>query len=281
MPNIQPNNGKFKLDNVLFQNAKFLLNNNQFLIGCVLTYKDTTIQNGSTYQKSYNILVNAFTLDGIDIFDKIGGIDFRLSNTNQYIAFHTVDMYNGLEVYDFNTKQLLWKIPVNGPSLTGLEFSPDDKYLVTASSNNSFGMTIWDMTTGKEHFHYISGATYSNIDVSNDGKYITYSIGDGLRLIRTHFDGVSVNESDNTVLTLYPNPTNNSITLTFELKLPCQLNYSIFNEKGQLIKSLLDEFTNPGTISQSFDVTNLPTGTYFLKISGADFGLTFKVMIMR
>jgi len=69
--------------------------------------------------------------------------------------------------------------------------------------------------------------------------------------------------------------------LIFDLKTPIQLNYSIYSETGHLIKLLLDEFTNPGLITKSFNVSDLPTGRYFLRITGDNYSQTYKVIINR
>jgi WD40 repeat protein len=227
--------------------------------------------------KHQTIIYDLNSKDSIDVIDNNY---IFLSNTCKYMI-KGVGGDNGIEIYDFNTKEFLFALPLNILTVSGLEFSPDDRYLVTASNNNAFGMTIWNMATGKEHFHYISGATYSNIDVSHDGRFITYSIGGGLRLIRTHFDGVSVNDTFSPEKTFYPNPTNNTITLSFSIEKPLQLNYSLYNGTGNSYKILLNEFSNPGIVQKTFNISELPNGTYFLKITCQEFSLTYKVVIMR
>ena len=82
-------------------------------------------------------------------FDSLGTfIDkayYRLSNTNKYIAFKRLDPDYGVEIYNYLTKELVQKLFINGLTLTGIEFSPDDKYIVTT---NDFGlMRIWDIVT--------------------------------------------------------------------------------------------------------------------------------------
>ena len=81
------------------------------------------------------------TLDSIDNYTNSRG--FRVSNTCKYLASATGDPDYGVEVYDFNTKLRLWKLPINGPSLTGIEFSPDDKYLVTSNGPGTDAIKIW------------------------------------------------------------------------------------------------------------------------------------------
>jgi hypothetical protein len=115
-----------------------------------------------------------------------------------------------------------------------------------------------------------------------DSTYTKLRILGNIGLAKVKFDLNSIIELYFTVRgILYPNPTNNTINLTFELNTPIQLNYSIYSDTGQLIKPLLVEHTNPGTISKSFDVSDLPIGTYFLRITGERFSQTYKVIINR
>jgi len=259
------------LKSVGINNPRFICGTNQVM---VQLFKQYTEHNYGDF-----VVYDINTLDSVDSFGNHRG--FVLSNSCKYIAYGTGEMYNGVEVYDFNTKTLLWKIPINGPSLTGLKFSPDDKYLVTSSSNSTYGMTIWDMKTGEEFYHYETSATYRNMDVSNNGKFIVFSIASTVAMFKSHFDGVSVEDPNTPIQILYPNPTNNTINLSFELSIPAQLKYSIFNETGQIVKTLLDEFTNPGTINKSFDVSDIPNGTFYLKITGEITSIIYKVIILR
>jgi len=217
------------------------------------------------------------TLDSVNYFEN--ATTFRISNTCKYMA-KKVYQDKGIEIYDFNTKKLLWQIPVNPSSLTGYEFSPDDKYLVTASNNAEFGLQIWDIIQKKMHYEYPKGS-YNVISVSHKGDNIVFSTGSWIMLLLSHFDGVSVKEPSKPEKIIYPNPTDNTINLIFELKTANTLNYSIFNEAGQLIKILLVENTQAGLISKTFNVNELPNGKYFLKISGQEFKITYSVIIMR
>ncbi|OVE79080.1 hypothetical protein BVY01_03520 [bacterium I07] len=64
----------------------------------------------------------------------------------------------------------------------------------------------------------------------------------------------------------YPNPFNSSTTLSFRLPEKTRVQLVLYNAQGQLIRTLLDEEKDAGSHSLSFDVGNLPSGTYFYSV---------------
>ncbi|OGU57656.1 MAG: hypothetical protein A2X64_06105 [Ignavibacteria bacterium GWF2_33_9] len=259
-----------------FDNIKITNDLSKAIVSFNLVYSNKQEPNATSFSKIYDMIYDFTTLDTIGRFQENTGFTFRLSNTNKYIACRTFNNNNyGLEIYDFNTKQLLWQIPVNPSSLTGYEFSPDDKYLVTAPT-----IMIWDLEKKEKVYQYSSGSS-NNIAISHDGKFIANSIGNYISNFFARWDGTSVKNETENQKTIFPNPTNNTITVSFELHFSVQLNYSIYSGTGQIIKTLIEEHSNPGTITKTFDVSDLPTGNYFLRIIGENISLSYKVIIVR
>src|SRR3989339_813720 len=108
-------------------NPRFTCDNNKIVTQFSKKYFNPNNPNQPITVGSFTVY-DFNTLDSIDSFGNHRG--FVLSKTCKYIAYGTGDPDFGVEVYDFNTKEFLWKIPINGPSLTGIEFSPDDKYII-------------------------------------------------------------------------------------------------------------------------------------------------------
>lgn len=151
-----------------------------------------------------NFVVYDFpTLDSIDSYKNSCG--FVLSKTFKYIAYVTGNPNFEVEVYDFNTKELLWKIPVNGPSLTGIEFLPDDKYLVTSNEPSANNIKIWDITKNEKIYEYLK-ASFMNIDISHDGKFMVSSVGESLKLLYARWTGTSVEEELQIPIIIFPKP---------------------------------------------------------------------------
>jgi WD40 repeat protein len=265
----------YEQDRVTCRMTELIFTCDNYLIGHInRTYQDPEHPGDSKYYKKYvyYIVYDLNNLDSIDSFNHSLGI--YISPNCKYYATVTGDGTYGADVYDFNTKDLLWKIPVNSLTLTGLEFSPDDKYLVTSSSNSDYGLKIWKLETGKMWFEYISGATYSNIDVSHNGKFIAFSIGRTIGVFKTHFDDVSVNEPFEPDRILYPNPTNDYINIIVQnIETIQEIGiYNIFGERVMTVE------TQNFVSLQKIDVSSLPPGVYFLKVGNAK---PMKFMVVR
>jgi len=86
-------------------------------------------------------------------------------------------------------------------------------------------------------------------------------------------------------LTNYPNPisTNtNNITVSFSINKPGKVKIQLFNIKGQLVSTLINEEINIGDHSISYSVNDLSSGIYFTKMSidGVDKEIK-KVILLR
>ena len=219
------------------------------------------------------MVFDVITLDSIDSFKN--SQYFKLSVQNKYIAYGTGDPTYGLEVYDFNTKELIWKIPINGPSLTGIEFSPDDKYLVTSPT-----IQIWDVLSKQMVTSYQSGSS-RNIAISNDGQYIISSIGRYFYKWYARWDGTSVEEPEHTPILIYPNPTNGLININFNNPINEITKISLNDINGIQLRNLYNGNLDIGQQSLTFDVNELANGTYYIKVNNSQLSLFFKLIIIR
>jgi hypothetical protein len=95
--------------------------------------------------------------------------------------------------------------------------------------------------------------------IDKDGKY-RYS-----NIILVHAPGKAAMK-----LYSYPNPAGNSTTVNFNIDHASKVNLSIYNNIGRVIKTLYNGTLPAGTHSQLVDTYDLPSGTYFLKLSTDD-----------
>jgi len=87
------------------------------------------------------------------------------------------------------------------------------------------------------------------------------------------------------VLTNYPNPISshtNDLTVSFSIHKPCEVKIQLFNIKGQLVSTLINEDKNIGEYTINHPVNDLSSGIYFSKMSidGVDKEVT-KVVVLR
>lgn len=85
---------------------------------------------------------------------------------------------------------------------------------------------------------------------------------------------------------IYPNPFNPETTISFNIPKPGKVNLSIYNIKGQLVKTLLDEETSAGTHSLVWNGKDergksVASGIYFSKIKTDADIQTKKMLLMK
>jgi len=79
----------------------------------------------------------------------------------------------------------------------------------------------------------------------------------------------------------YPNPFNPITDIYFDIPDPSDVKLEIFDLKGRLIKTLLNEYKIRGSHAVSFDTSLLSSGVYFYRIKTPSFVFTRKMILMK
>jgi hypothetical protein len=105
------------------------------------------------------------------------------------------------------------------------------------------------------------------------------------------YSPVSVNESiqipQHFSLTTYPNPFNPSTTISFTLPNPNRVTLHIFNSRGELVRTLMQGKNLSNGKHKIFwngcDMRNqsMPSGVYFIKLSGESFQNTTRALLIK
>ena len=85
-------------------------------------------------------------------------------------------------------------------------------------------------------------------------------------------------------LTLYqnhPNPFNPQTTISYTIPKSSKVSLSIYNIKGQLVQTLVDEVQQSGYHSVVWDAKDKGSGIYFYRIIAGDFTATKKCVILK
>jgi len=69
--------------------------------------------------------------------------------------------------------------------------------------------------------------------------------------------------------------------LKFELNIPTQLTFNLYDMTGKQVANLKNDFYNSGLITENLLLGNLANGSYYLKIESLKFNKTFKVIINK
>lgn len=89
----------------------------------------------------------------------------------------------------------------------------------------------------------------------------------------------NVGGDKNVTVNCYPNPFSNSTTIEVWQKETSQLNITVYNVYGQLIKTITNEKRVPAIYRETFDSEGLAAGTYFCKITTGNKTVVKKLMI--
>ncbi len=84
----------------------------------------------------------------------------------------------------------------------------------------------------------------------------------------------------------YPNPFNSATKLKYELKKPNNTKLIIFDQKGNLIKSLVNKTQTAGVYTVVWDGKNVqgidvPSGIYFYRLNSGNFISTKKMLYLK
>ena len=89
------------------------------------------------------------------------------------------------------------------------------------------------------------------------------------------------NVSDFNLEQNYPNPFNPSTKIQFNITTAGNVKLIVYNLLGQEIKTLLNEFKEPGTHTINFEAVGLNTGVYIYKIESNGFSQTRKMTLLK
>ena len=83
-----------------------------------------------------------------------------------------------------------------------------------------------------------------------------------------------------------PNPFNPDTYINFNMTVEGHLNVSIYNVRGQKVKTLIDRYQEPKVISERWDGTNdtgetVSSGIYYYTIKAGDYQKTRKMVLMK
>ncbi len=253
-----------------------LCDNENFLASIFKRYYNPYPPNHEIYKRFYTTY-SYLKIDSISSYEGTGFC--RISNNCEILAKNIWDSDYGVDLINFKTGELKQKLPIDGNSLTGIEFSPDDKYVVTSNGPDGNSLIVWNTVSGEKAYSYFYGS-YSNIDVSNNGKYIVSSTGKYLFLWNFKNEtSIVENEVENNLKNIYPNPTNSIATIEFKLKNTGITKIELTNTQGDILKTILNKLLEAGIQKFEFKTDEIPSGTYFVVIQSEQEKIVFQLIV--
>lgn len=79
----------------------------------------------------------------------------------------------------------------------------------------------------------------------------------------------------------YPNPFNPQTQITYQLAKDTAVQLQVFNARGQLVRTLVQETQNTGFYQVQFDGSGLASGIYYYRLQTSEFSTTRKMLLVR
>jgi len=116
-------------------------------------------------------------------------------------------------------------------------------------------------------------ATFYN-DTDEEITFGLLSTDEMMIMFGLYYDGEALDINNNTSLTpedfeiqsIYPNPFNPLTTIQFSLDLYSNVNLNLFDIRGKLVETLVDELLQPGIHEIQWNGQNYASGVYFAKL---------------
>lgn len=194
-------------------------------------------------------------------------------STDRYSSETTWELYNestGTSVAtggpwpDASSNGATPQTPVNVSIIPGdcYKFVINDSY--GDGMDSGYGVGTYSVVVGSTTVS--SGGNFASID--GDKFVMAFPVG---------IDGVTSNNS----LSIFPNPTTDFSTITFELTEATSVKMEVMNSTGSLVVNNEVETMNAGTQKVTFDGTDLPNGIYFVNLTLGEKVITKKVSLIK
>jgi WD40 repeat protein len=225
-----------------------------------------------------------YTYPGIEFYHRLGWADIWHKSMIQAIAVTSdgktvasIDKSNIVKVWDVETKWIIDTFTViKNASATSIEFDNTDKFLIAFTNIPQ----VWDFI--KKELIYKYDETYSlgvNFDVNNNNDFLVAGLIN-VKLIKGIYEPMTVGEEEITIDILYPNPTNNLVNIEFTLTSETNLNIEVTDINGTTLETIPNIVYPVGLNTYQYNCSNLSNGTYFIKISSAEFNKVYKFVKM-
>jgi hypothetical protein len=163
---------------------------------------------------------------------------------------------------------------VNWVNTNGFTSIPSDSGAVQVAYYGGMGMPTIIIAAGTNH--QLLGSPYVGFNNSDTTQMATN--------IRTFLNSqVSIKENTQSIknLSVYPNPANGQINVSFSLLKNSEVTMELIDITGRKIANLVSEKMSAGIISKTFNTSSFQEGNYFLKINSSGIISQQKISIIH
>ena len=168
----------------------------------------------------------------------------------------------------------------NWVTSNGFSSVPMDSGATQVAYYGGMGMPTIVILAGKTT-HSVLGSPYVGFNTS-DTTAMASNIRTYLNSQNTNTNTVGITKTNSTIedFSVFPNPANNEFTISFDVKQSSELVLSVYDLNGRLIKKL-EETRVQGPYRRNFNVAEISSGTYFIKVSANSQTISQKITILK
>jgi len=173
------------------------------------------------------------------------------------------------------TVQLNWLV-LSEINNVRFEITRDSMWVgaVTGHGNNniphSYSWVDTAAADGARYMYVLWAVNYNAAHDPLDSAEVTLSAGDSRADLPASLN-----------LAAYPNPFNPTTTLAFNLPATQRVHLVIYDLVGRARQTLADGILPAGEHRTSFDASALPSGIYFARLTGKNFSVTQKLLLLK
>ncbi len=177
-------------------------------------------------------------------------------------------------VTDGTGKTVIAGVQLNGTTTILVNITKNGNNLVASANGGSAPYSfLWS--------NGASGSTNTNVSFGN--YTVTITDQNGCTAAQTFvYSALGIELETKVSIKVFPNPANNVSTLHLRIELNelTPATVSIFNVNGELLEQLKKEFTS-GANNVTMDISNLPSGIYFVQFKSNGAMKTEKISVIR
>ena len=158
----------------------------------------------------------------------------------------------------------------------------NNKAYTYSFSNTSGDFGLRDLPSG--NYKLVTDKIGYNSSISNDfyiGSTQDTILNIDLILLPTSVKQINQIISTFSLLQNYPNPFNPSTVIKYQIPNDGLVTLRIYDVKGQVIKTLVNQTQAKGRYAINFDASNLSTGVYFYRLISGSFTKTMKMLLIK
>lgn len=217
-------------------------------------------------------------------------------NNKEYLAFGSDGTYGGLpDLWEYDPQNDSWikKSDCPVPRLSAYGFSLNNKGYFGGGYREWYGSDLSDFYeydplndnwTGRTS----PGGTYGAIAFSTNNGHGYYGFGtitchscqplNFLKEYTPEITAINIQEKDQIDFQIFPNPTNNSVTINFHSSIKDELQIKIMNELGQTIYMINEKYF-AGELIRTIDLEDQPKGIYIIEVDLKNMRRTQKISL--